>query len=43
MAEIKIVVSQEDKAEIVGAAKRLSLSLAAFVRMAALAMARDGK
>lgn len=43
MAEIKIVVRDDDKAEMVAGAKRLSLTLAAFVRYAALKLARSGE
>lgn len=41
MPTIRISLKETDKAEIAAAASRMSLSLAAFVRLAALQMARS--
>ncbi len=40
MPSIRIILKEADKAEIAAAAARMSLSLAAFVRLAALQVAR---
>jgi|LakMenEpi03Aug12_release.lakeMendotaPanAssembly.Ray.scaffolds.fasta_scaffold160383_3 hypothetical protein len=43
MENIKATLSKADKDEIASAAQRIGLSIAAFVRLAALKLARESK
>jgi hypothetical protein len=43
MLKIKVSVGHSEKQEIESAAKKMSLSVSAFIRMAALQLARAGK